>query len=48
MAGEDALIAGSEYLATNAVAIWTKLFLWSDYLELEEICKSAFIEDTEK
>lgn len=46
--GEDALIAGSEYLATNAVAIWTKPFIWSDYLELEEICKSAFIEDTEK
>lgn len=50
--GEDALIAGSEYLATNAFAICkkdgTKPFLWSDYLELEEICKSAFIEDTEK
>lgn len=50
--GEDALIAGSEYLATNALVFCKKdgikPFLWFDYLKLEKICKSVFFEDTEK
>lgn len=44
--GVDSLIAASEYFAANALFAskenGTKNFEWSDYLKLEEYCKSAF------